>query len=112
MMLKNSPGQMRHQVSIYLPSTSVDAYGRRTGSDTAVLADVPASVEQLTALELIRARQVYAEATHRVRCTLYPDHGITSKHYLKFGTRKLNVGAVVDAENVGVEIELLCKEEV
>jgi SPP1 family predicted phage head-tail adaptor len=111
-MLKFATGAMRHQVDIYLPSSSRDAYGRRTGTDTLVLQDVPCSIEQLAALELIRARQIYPEATHRVRMVLSPDNAITSKHYLKFGTRELHIGAVVDAENSGVEIELLCKEEV
>ena len=110
-MLKFQSGAMRHQVDIYLPSTTVDAYGRRTGADTLVLRSVPCSVEQLSALELVRARQIWSEATHRVRMTAWPSHGLSSKNYLKFGARQLNVGAIVDAENIGVEIELLCKEE-
>ncbi len=111
-MLKIQPGRVRHQVDVYLPATGLDSYGRRSGSDTLIYAAVPAAIEQLTALELIRARQIFPEATHRVYLTLYPSHGVTSKHYLMFGTRKLHIGAVIDSENVGVELELLCKEEV
>lgn len=111
-MLTSQAGAMRHQVDVYLPSTSLDDLGRRTGSDTLVLADVPAQIEQLQALELVRARKIWAEATHRVRVVLYPGHGITSQHYLKFGTRTLPIGAVLDGELTGVEIEFLCREEV
>lgn len=110
-MLKFQAGTMRHQIDIYLPTSSVDAYGRRSGTDTVVYENVPCSIEQLTALELARARQIWPEATHRVRITAFPSHGITSKHYLKFGTRTLHIGGIVDAENIGVELELLCKEE-
>ena len=111
-MLKIQPGRVRHQDDVYLPATGLESYGRRSGSDTLIYAAVPAAIEQLTALELIRARQIFPEATHRVYLTLYPSHGVTSKHYLMFGTRKLHIGAVIDSENVGVELELLCKEEV
>ena len=111
-MLKIQPGRVRHQIDVYLPSTGLDVYGRRSGTDTVIYAAVPAAIEQLTALELIRARQIYPEATHRVHLTLYPSHGLTAKHYLLFGSRRLNIGAVIDTENIGVEIELLCREEV
>ena len=110
-MLDFAPGSARHQVDIYLPSTSVDELGRRTGSDTVALANVPAQIVQLSALELIRARKIWSEATHQVRLVLYPDHGITSKHYLKFGTRTLHVGAIVDEDLSQVVVTLLCREE-
>lgn len=106
------PGSVRYQVDVYLPSTTLSDRGRRTGADTLVLAAVPVSIQQLTALELIRARRIYAEASHSVRMTVWPGHPITSEHYLLFGTRKLHIGAIVDAAQTGVEIELLCREEV
>lgn len=100
----------RHQVTIYLPSTTLDAYGQRTGADTEVLADVPAKIEQLDALELIRARKIFPEATHSVDVTLYPGHGINSRHYLKWGTRRLDIGGAVDVDGTEHEVRLLCKE--
>jgi len=111
-VLKIQPGRVRHQVDVYLPATGLDSYGRRSGSDTLIYAAVPAAIEQLTALELIRARQIFPEATHRVSLTLFPGHAVTSKNYLKFGSRTLHIGAVIDAENIGVELGLLCREEV
>lgn len=110
--MTHQPGTVRYQVDVWLPSTSLDARGRRTGDDTIVLAAVPAAIEQLTALELVRARKIWAEATHRVRLTAWPGHGITSRHYLLFGDRRLHIGAVVDAAQTGIDLELLCKEEV
>jgi SPP1 family predicted phage head-tail adaptor len=111
-MLTNSPGATRFQVDVYLPAAGLSKLGRRTGTPTLVLAAVPAAIEELTALELIRARKIFAEATHRVRITVWPGHGITSEHYLQFGARQLHIGAVVDAAQTGIELELLCREEV
>lgn len=110
-MLATDVGTKRHVVTVLLPSTTLDARGRTTGDPTTVLEDVPCSIEQLSGLELIRAQKIFAEATHRVRMFADPDSPLTSKHYLLFGTRELHIGAVVDAENIGIEVELLCKEE-
>jgi SPP1 family predicted phage head-tail adaptor len=103
-------GTFRHQADLKLPSTSVDKYGQRTGADTTVIAAIPCEIQQLTGLELIRARKIYAEATHSVKLWGDPSITITARHYLLFGARKLFVGGVVDRENTGVELELLCKE--
>jgi head-tail adaptor len=110
-MPRFNPGQFRHQVDVYLPSTALDARGRRTGDPTLVLAGLPCSIEQLSALELIRAQKIWAEATHRVRCYQDPSNPLTERNYLLWGTVVLNIGAVVDADNTGIEVECLCKEE-
>lgn len=106
-----NPGGFRHQVDVYLPSTTLDARGRRTGEPLLILQALPCSIEQLQALELIRAQKVWAEATHRVRCYQDPANPLTERHYLLFGLVTLQIGAVVDADNTGIEVELLCKED-
>lgn len=104
-------GGFRHQVDVYLPSTTLDARGRRTGDPLLILQSLPCSIEQLQALELIRAQKVWPEATHRVRCYQDPANPLTERHYLLFGLVVLQIGAVVDADNTGIEVELLCKED-
>jgi len=104
---------MRHQVDIKLPSTSTDArFGQRTGIDSTILADVPADVEQLTGLELIRARKIYPETTHRVTIWGDPSVRITSRHVVVFNGRNLYVGGVVDLDSTGIKLELLCREAI
>jgi head-tail adaptor len=110
-MPRFNPGQFRHQVDVYLPSTTLDGRGRRTGDPTLILSGLPCSIEQLQALELIRAQKIWAEATHRVRCLQDPLNPLSERHYLLFGTVVLNIGAIVDADNTGIEVECLCKEE-
>lgn len=109
--MRSKPGAFRHQVDVYRPSTALDDRGRRTGAATLVLSGLPCSIEQLQALELIRAQRIWAEATHRVRCYQDPSNPFSELHFLAWGLVTLHVGAVVDADNTGQEVELLCKEE-
>lgn len=112
-----APGAKRHQVNVMLPPRAdqtggLDRHGQRRGTPTTVLANVPAAIEQLQGLELVRAQRIYAEASYRVTLTLYPGHGLTSRHYLLWGTRTLHVGAVLDEDGTSQDVVLLCGEEV
>jgi len=110
-MFASAPGAKRYQVDLYLPSTSLDRQGQRTGADTLVMEGLPAAIEQLTGLELVRAQRIWPTATYSVQLTAYPGHGITSKHYLLWGTRKLHIGAVIDTDGAEHELTLLVGEE-
>ena len=107
-----NPAGKRHQVDVMLPSATLDRHGQRTGADTTVLEGIPAEIIQLTGIELVRAQRIWATATYSVRVTLYPNHGLTTKHYLLWGTRKLHVGAIIDENGTQYEVQMLCGEEV
>ena len=103
-------------MTIKLPSTTVGDRGQKSGTDTVVAADVPASVEQLSGREVEQARQFYALATSRVM--LFGDRGwgLSPEHYLTFdpgfgAERTLNIGHVSSDRELGVEYELLCSED-
>jgi hypothetical protein len=102
----------RHVATIYRPSTSVDSRGQITGTATTLLADVPIEVQQLSGLELVRARKIFAEASYSVKMWADPDTPIKPKDYLTVGTKTLYVGSVVDPELMNRDIELLCKEDI
>jgi head-tail adaptor len=106
-------GAKRYQVDVCLPAAgALDSLGQRKGSPTTLYASVPAAIEQLTGLELVRAQRICASASYRVTITACQNHGITSRHYLLWGTRRLHVGAVIDTDGTGLELQLLCGEEV
>ena len=111
-MMTIEPGSLRHQVDIYRPSASIGSRGQRTGSPTLLLAEVPCSIETLSGLEMIRAQKQFADATHRVHLHADPDTPLTPRDYLLFGTRTLNIGAIEDVDQIGVECVLLCKEDI
>ena len=104
------PHLMRHTVTIKLPSTTLDSRGQITGSDTTVASSVWCSIEPLRGTELETARKVYADATLRVR--LYADsaYTLTTKHYLVFGSRNLNIGYIANFQEIGLGLELICGE--
>jgi len=102
----------RHVVTIKRPVTSVGTRGQLTGTDTTVASSVPCSIEPLQGRELEYARQMVADATQRVR--FYDDSAwaLTTKDYLEFGSRRLNIGYIKRDEEVQLEVELLCAEAV
>ncbi len=100
----------RHRVDIYLPSTSVDSRGQRTGADDLKLEAVPAEITTLTGRQLEVARQVVSNATHQVKMR-WPGFTLNTKHYLQFGTRKLQIGHIDDSEHIGRELTLLVGED-
>jgi len=102
----------RHQVTIKRPATGLDDRGQNTGSLSTVLANVPCEIEQLSGLELIRAKKVFADATYRVRLWGDPSTPIETTDFLVWGSRTLHIGAVIDPDQTGVDITLLCKEEI
>lgn len=101
---------MRHQVTINRPSASVDDRGRPTGSPSTVLANVPCEIKQLSGLELIRAQKVHAEATYKVEMNGDPSNPVKPTDHFAFGSRTLQIGSVVDGNQTGERLVLLCKE--
>lgn len=104
-------GPLRNRIT--LESRTVDrttaGFGEPTENWT-TLATVWASVEPLSGEEFFQAQQENAEVTHRVRLRFRS--GITPKHRLKVGTRILDIVSVIDPEERGLELELLCRERV
>ena len=105
---------MRHIVNIVQPSTAVDARGQRTGSDTAILSDIPCEIKPLGGRELEVAHQLYPSATAKIN--LYSDPSITLKTSMvvvEQGTNKrFGIGYIKDQLRNGFEVELLCSEAI
>jgi len=104
-------GKLRHRVDIQLPSTTQGTRGQRTGSSTTKAESIPCSIETLTGRELELARQVVSNATVRVTMR-YPGITLTTKHFLMFGDRQLNIGHINDVDQIGREFILTCGEAV
>lgn len=106
---KKSPPK-RHIVQIKLPAAATGSRGQRSGADTLVMNNVWASIEPLAGTELELARQKYAAVTHRVCLFGDPNNPLTTKHYILFGSRKLQIGFTGNGEETGYEYQLLCGE--
>ena len=100
-------GPLRQRVNIQARSTTVDAFGQE--SETwATVYTVWASVEPLSGRELLAAQQVQGETTHRVRMRFQA--GITTSHRILFNLRPFNIQSVINKNEAGAFLELLCTE--
>ena len=105
-------GLMRQRVDVKRPATGVDSRGQITGADVSLTIAWPCEIRTLTGVELINARQTYPTASHVVRGWWRRGDQITVRHYLQWGTRRLNIGHVNDLGQDKGLIELLCAEAV
>lgn len=113
-------GLMRHVVTvkrhkIESASTAYDAFGQLSVSTTAWTAGVArrAAIEQLSGREAELARQLYPAASYRVTVDYDPTLASTggSRLAVFYGSRVLNVGAVVNPDIENLQLQLLCGEE-
>ena len=88
---------------------SPDDYGQPTGSWGEVTnPDVWAEVKPVSGRIAEYARQLYAEATHRVMIDYRSD--VTRHGRVKLGSRYLYIGHIRNLDEADITLELLCKE--
>jgi hypothetical protein len=111
---------MRHHVDVMRPPPHQNQKGDSPGQDQCVIHEWPCSITTLTGRELERAQQIVATAELTVEGYGDPKKPIQENDYLEFvdgvkGTkdkpRKLNVMAVIDENQNGLKLKLLCGEE-
>ena len=102
-------GKLRHRVQIIVRSEAVDEYGAPAPVVT-VEATVWASVEPLRGREYFDAAQHQLEVTHRIRMR-YRDLDPKDR-LIRFDGRDFRVEAVINHEERGESLELLCVEAV
>lgn len=104
----------RHVVVVKRPATTQDANGikDRDAAPTTLIAEWPCSIETLSGIEQIRARKMFADATHRVKGFVDPANPIRATDFLSFGSRTLYIGFVDNLEQKDLEYELLVAEQV
>ncbi len=114
-MAKRIPaGQMRHTVKIQAYSTGLDTYGQ---SSTAGLwndcVEVRAKISPLRGNEAILARQVYPSASHSIMIDYLSTMDTTGATQLRvlYGSRAMNIGAILNPDEENWQMELLCGEE-
>lgn len=102
-------GRLRHRVAIQSATEAQNDLGE-VEKTWATTATVWGAVEPLTGRELWQAQQVSAEITHRVRMRYRS--GLTPKNRILFGSRILEINAILNPEERNIDLELLCREKV
>ncbi len=101
---------MRHRVSIQRQLVSAtDDRGQPVYTWSEVASRVPCRIKTLGGGESEKARQLFAEATHRVEMRT-PSVAIDEKMKLVFEGRDLFIGFIDDEEQVGRFTHLLVAE--
>ncbi len=103
-------GKLRHLIEIERPFTTHDpeGYARK---EWQLLAKTWASIEPIKGEEYFAAAAVQAATTHRVTMRVLPSITVKPWDRLVFKGRILEIEAVMDTEERGRELELLCKEK-
>jgi len=100
-------GKLRHRVELHSATAAQDAYGESI--DTfASFATVWASVEPLQGRELEHAQQISAETNHKV--TIRYNSTVTEAHRVIFGSRTLEITAIINPQERNEYQDLFCKE--
>lgn len=114
-------GQLRHVLDLETMqgSTLLSDRGLSQRRHALALSDIPAEVTTLSGLELIRARQLVAKATHQVMLRYLPDLATldTQPRFVfrdpegLLPTRVLHIEHVADTDQRRIEMVALCREE-
>ena len=100
-------GRLRHRVAIEQEGRAGDGGGGAAQSWT-TFATISAAVVPLSGREAELAAQVGSVVSHRVEIRYRA--GVTSKMRVKFGSRVLNIRAVLNIEERNRELHLMCEE--
>jgi SPP1 family predicted phage head-tail adaptor len=107
-MHRKKLGDMRHRISIQRRTMSFNNLGHEQEDWQTIANSVPAIVEELSGRELERAKQLAAEATHRV--IIRVPQSLATSDRIVYRNRILEIRAKPENE-VGTICDLLCVEE-
>lgn len=100
-------GELRHRVEIQSATVTQDSVGQPVYS-WATVATVWAAIRPMSGQELINAQAVHAQSTHRVVVRSYT--GLDESYRFLFGTRVLNIVAVLNILEKGKLMVCTCVE--
>jgi SPP1 family predicted phage head-tail adaptor len=106
-------GYLRHQVTIERQPEAADSFGQNQASGAAVVTGpVWASIEPLRGTELVSARQLSADVTHRVTLRA-PGLSVQASDVIVTvaGGRRLELTEVMDWMQRGIELQVLAIED-
>ena len=105
------PGKMRHRITFQSFSGAVDTFGDPLqGSEDQWndVATVWAAIDPVSGREFYAAEQSQSEVTHKIRCRYRP--GLTTAMRIKLGNRLFQIVSIINWEERGESLLLMCKE--
>lgn len=102
-------GTLRHQIVIQQPASVQNTRGEMVPGWT-TFATIRCRVIPMTGNELESAQQILAKVSHRIDARWHA--GITPDMRVSYGTRYLDIGAIVNINELSREMQLYCIERV
>lgn len=107
---RHSVSRLRHRVALQQAvKTSDNAHGQPVYTWTTVIASLPCAIKTLSGTEADTARQLTADATHRV--DVRSNDSINEEMRLVFGSRHLYIGSVEKIDEIDRFMVLVCAEK-
>lgn len=100
-------GQNRHKIEFMSISEVQDEFGGVTLAETRI-GYAMAEIKPVSGGERFMSNQVFTDVSSVIRCHYVA--GITSKHTIKFGTRKFNILNSQNKDERNIELIIIAKE--
>jgi hypothetical protein len=100
----------RHVVTVMRPATSDGTLGETQGQPAVIYTNWPCSIKPLNGTESQDVRQTGASRTFEIEGYTDPKKPIKETDYLKFGERTLHIAYIDDPMQNGVQVRLVCGE--
>ena len=102
-------GFLRNQVELQTNSPSTNGFGEQIASWTTV-ATVWASITPLSGREFVEAKAREVDATVRITIRYRSDMLPTPNWRVKFGSRYYDIDSVINRDERGKTVDLMCRE--
>ncbi len=104
-------GRLRHKIAIQATTPTRNEYGEPIDSWATISGgSVWASIEPLSGKEDLPARVMDAEVSHRI--TIRALSSVTTNHRILLGSRVFDINAVLNWQDRGIFMVLMCTEDV
>lgn len=100
-------GDLRHSIELQSFTSTPNGMGGFS-QVWATTTTVRAAIWPVSVVEQVRAGAPTAVGTHKVRIRYYS--GLSAANRVKFGTRYFSIVSIVDKDEKGVQMDLLCQE--
>lgn len=101
-------GRLNKRLQLQAKIPIKDAFGHTNKSDWSPITNLWASLESVSARQVISSQQVIGEVTHQIKIRYRP--GMTDKHRFVFKGRAFNILHVINVKEKNIVLEFLCKE--
>jgi len=101
-------GDLRNVIELQAYTSTPDGMGGEISVWATQGSPVPAAIWPVSVSEQRRAAAPTAVGTHQIRIRYYA--GLSAAWRVKFGARLFSIVSVVNHEERGVQMDLLCKE--